>query len=128
MTSQRRFLMIAMTVAFFMVGCSSGTGFPTGSYEIEHNGRQWLMRFNDDGTWVGIYDGAVEEPEAAGRYTVDDDELTFDTDDGCIVAGEEATYTWISEGDDLTFRVVGSDPCSDRSILLAGKTYTRVEE
>ena len=129
MTSQRSSSIIALSVLVFLVaGCGSGSDFPVGSYEMEHNGTQWLMQFNDDGTWVGIYDGQVDAPEAAGTYTTDDDELTFETDDGCRAETGKATYTWIAEGDDLTFVVVGSDLCGGRLSLLDNVTYSVVNE
>lgn len=129
MHPQRSFSIIAVSVLVVLVaGCGSGSEFPAGSYEMEHNGTQWLMQFNDDGTWLGIYDGQMEAPEAAGTYTINNDELSFETDDGCGTETEEATYTWTVEGDDLTFSVVGADPCGGRRTLLHNVTYTAVDK
>lgn len=72
------------------------------------------MGYSDDGTWVGIDDGQVDELEAAGTASISDHAFTFDTDDGCP-EGTDGT---------LTFRVVGSASCGDRRTLMDDVTYT----
>lgn len=64
----------------------------------------------------------------SGSFTFADGLLTFDRS---TVAGQgdcpNATYSWLLEGDELTFSVVGHDGCAIRADALDGVTYTRAE-
>ncbi len=58
----------------------------------------------------------------SGRVTIDGDEIEFHGSDLCEGSG---IYTWVVEGDTLTFTMVGTDPCSGRSEVLVPGSFRR---
>ena len=58
-----------------------------------------------------------------GDISVDGDRIVFS---GSSLCGGAGTYRWSVEGDSLTFSLEDSgDPCSGRTSVLDGVTYTR---
>ena len=58
----------------------------------------------------------------SGRVTIDGDEIEFHGSDLCEGSG---IYTWVVEGDTLTFTMVGTDPCSGRLEVLVPGSFRR---
>ena len=58
----------------------------------------------------------------SGRVTIDGDDIEFHGSDLCEGSGH---YTWVVEGDTLTFTMVGTDPCSGRSEVLVPGSFRR---
>ena len=67
----------------------------------------------------GVHDPARPWP-GSGRVTIDGDEIEFHGSDLCEGSG---IYTWVVEGDTLTFTMVGTDPCSGRSEVLVPGSF-----
>ena len=89
--------------------------FPVGVYH--HPGStdaSGTIEFTSDGTFV-LADG--DEIVTEGTYSIDDDQLTWDTDSYCrniSADAESATYSWTQDGDLLTMTVEGEDLCIGR--------------
>lgn len=58
----------------------------------------------------------------SGRVTVDGNRIEFYASNLCDGTG---VYTWSVEGDNLTFTMVGTDPCSGRSEVLVPGSFRR---
>ncbi len=58
----------------------------------------------------------------SGRVTIDGNDIEFHSSSLCEGSG---TYTWVVEGDTLTFTMVGTDPCSGRSEVLVPGSFQR---
>jgi len=72
------------------------------------------------GTTYGTTHGA--ESAAAGKITVDDDEITFFGNNFCNGVG---SYRWARSGDQLTFTSVSPDQCGGRNGIINHRTYTK---
>jgi hypothetical protein len=70
-------------------------------------------------TRYGIRRGGAS---GSGAIRVGDGEIEFYGSDLCDGTG---VYAWSLDGDSLTFEETGEDPCTGRSEVLAGITYTR---
>ena len=118
--------LILVCLAVFLTGCAGEAAFPHGTYEIFHSGSTWTMTFYDDGTWIGLFSG---EQIAEGIYSVSGDQLTWETDSYCEDQGSPgtATYTWSVDGDYMSFKLTGEEPCRDRQIVLEEAPYLRLE-
>lgn len=58
----------------------------------------------------------------SGRVTIDGNNIEFHDSNLCEGSG---MYTWVVEGDTLTFTMVGTDPCSGRSEVLVPGSFQR---
>ncbi len=92
-------------------GTPSGkSSFPTGTFVCES--APFKTEWRDDGTYTSWMDG---QEMASGTYSVEGNELTYESDSYCDSLGAgKATYTWTFKDDTLTFEVKGEDECSDR--------------
>jgi hypothetical protein len=113
-----RVAVIAMATVGLFAACSddeSSNEFPVGVYhEPGSTDAGGSMEFKSDGTFVLAYG---DEIVTDGTYSIDGDQLTWETDSWCkniSADAESATYTWTEEGDLLTMTVEGEDLCIDR--------------
>lgn len=60
----------------------------------------------------------------SGRISVDGDQIEFSGSSLCSGTG---SYTWVRQGDELTFTSIGTDPCGGRSGPLLGGNWTFVQ-
>lgn len=93
--------------------------FPTGTFAAKDG--DWVLTFDDDGGFTFSESGTVA---ASGTYSVQADELTWESDSYCGNAElMKATYTWTFESDTLLFQVKGKDSCADRQAVLDSISY-----
>jgi hypothetical protein len=99
------------------------TEFPTGK-TISVNAtstEDGYIEYGSDDTYVGI-DG-TGDVFTEGTYTVEGDEITFETDSYCEAvapATTPVTYTFEWDGNVLTFVENPDDTCADRADTLVG--------
>ena len=94
---------------FILTACSSRT-FPMGVYEAKKSGAQ--MEFMKDGSFIYTDDGVVW---ARGTYSIDGNELIWETDSACDESDRErSTYTWSYENGLLVLEAKGEDLCEGR--------------
>ncbi len=86
--------------------------FPYGTLVSEGPG--YVYVFNTDGTFK--FDSGDPGEADKGTYSVQGNQITFLTGDYCDAqkAGK-GVYTWALEGDKVTFKAVGEDPCPIRT-------------
>jgi hypothetical protein len=113
-----RVAVIALATFGLFAACSddgSTNEFPVGVYHQQGStDASGTMEFKSDGTFV-LADG--DEIVTEGTYSIDGDQLTWDTDSWCkdiSAEAESATYTWTQDGELLTMTVEGEDLCTDR--------------
>ena len=119
-----RVAVMAIAIMGPLAACSDDgdTGeFPVGVYRLPgatETSIDQTMEFRSDDTFEVVFDG---ETMTDGTYSVDGDQLTFETDSLCKEisdAAESATYAWTQDGDLLTMTVEGEDLCTDRAELM----------
>jgi len=94
---------------FSLTACSSRT-FPMGMYIAKESGAQ--MEFMEDGSFIYADEGVVW---ASGTYSIDGNELIWETDSSCDESGiERSTYTWSYENGLLVLEEKGEDLCEGR--------------
>ena len=94
---------------FILTACSSRT-FPMGMYVAKESGAQ--MEFMEDGSFIYTDEGVVW---ARGTYSIDGNELIWETDSSCDESGiERSTYTWSYENGLLVLEEKGEDLCEGR--------------
>ena len=82
-----------------LLSACTGSKFPTGTYVSE----TFQTEFNDDGSFIFPIG---EQVLSKGTYSVQGDELTWETDSYCDeIGGGKAIYTWTFENDTLLFEV-----------------------
>jgi hypothetical protein len=113
-----RVAVIALATFGLFAACSddgSTNEFPVGVYHQQGStDASGTMEFKSDGTFV-LAEG--DEIVTEGTYSIDGDQLTWDTDSWCkdiSADAESATYTWTQDGELLTMTVEGEDLCTDR--------------
>lgn len=121
---------IAMLGATMLVvtACTSGgdkTEFPTGRF-VHEQFDSHVFEFDEDGTWR-YFEGNLEAPSVQGKYGVNGNLYTEMTHDYAPSAKIPVTYTWIYEGQKLTFHLWGEDVHVHRKGCYDGQTYIKVE-
>ncbi len=112
-------ILLTLMLLFACSTSSSEPSFPTGIFASESG--PFKTEWRDDGTYTSWMNG---QEITSGTYSVEGNELTFETDSYCDSLGAgEATYTWTFKDDTLTFEVKGEDPCSDRMGTLHLVSY-----
>jgi hypothetical protein len=89
---------------------SGGQSHGTWQLSITDHELELLNPNGGDGDWFPLHARAATQ-----------DGVSFDADQDCL----GASYRWALAGDELEFRVVDRDPCSDRWDTLAGGTWHR---
>ena len=105
--SHTRIIIICILLLLTLCACSK-SGFPTGTFKTE-SGISVLV-FEDDGSFTFSEAGTEE---TVGTYSIDGNELTWETDRYCSVLGK-ATYVWTFENDMLLLQLKGEDKCDGR--------------
>ncbi|MGE5211757.1 MAG: hypothetical protein ACM3MM_10865 [Acidobacteriota bacterium] len=118
---------IVVVAALGMLGACSDddneTQFPTGKMipASATSSEEGYIEYKSDETYVGIDGGGDVFTE--GTYTIDGDEITFETDSFCeAIAPDSTPETYTFEWDDevLTFVDNPDDTCADRAETLVG--------
>ncbi len=120
-TARIAVMAIAISGLFAACGDNGDTSeFPVGVYhEPGSADTSGTIEFKSDGTYVLLGGGEVVVSE--GTYSIDGDQLTWETDSYCKAVSEDvesATYTWTEDGDLLTMSVVGEDRCTGRVAVI----------
>lgn len=127
-TKSMRMAVLGLVATGLVVGCGDDDGddFPVGTYQQTGAGGTLVLR--EDGTFEldEMGGGLVTE----GTYSVDGDQVTWESDSWCAARGEDAesaTYEWELDGDQLNLTVVGEDRCDGRVIAI-GPGFERSAE
>lgn len=117
-----RIAVVAIAIMGPLAACSDDgdTGeFPVGVYHMPGaTDAEGTMEFTSDDTFELRFTGEIV---TEGTYSIDGDQLTWETDSFCKEIGddaESATYTWALDGELLTMTVEGEDLCPDRAELM----------
>jgi len=109
---------LCMLLLIPLCACSK-SDFPTGTFKTESSIS--VLEFTDDGSFIYSEDGVVE---AEGTYSINGNELTWETDSYCTVLGK-ATYTWTFENNMLLLQLKGVDKCDGRKGAVDGVPFNR---
>ncbi len=118
-----RILLLACLVIIMMAcaGCQPKSSFPYGTYTSEDGIYQLVL--NEDVSFEFSYSKSGRII-SVGTFSVQDDELTWETDSYCDkIKPRQATYTWTFTDNILVFKVVGADICSSRHGVLVNNSY-----
>ena len=106
--------LIGIVLLFPLAACA-GQSFPRGTFAPQFGPYQ--VTFKDDGTFVFSEGGVVA---SEGTYSIDGNELTWETDSHCAAGGaEKATYTWTFDNNELVLKAKGTDGCVDSAPLYS---------
>ena len=113
-------------LAVLIAGCGSSSDFPAREYKFEFQRRSWSMEFGEDGNWK-LSDG--EKEASSGTYSVNGEQLTFDTDSFCdkVEGSGPGTYAWSVAGDKLSLQVA-EDECRGRQAIHGDRSYEKVSD
>jgi hypothetical protein len=101
----------------------SGPSFPPGTYVAESISA--TLKLADDGRFTFSESGTVV---ATGTYSIQGNEITWETDTYCErVGAAKATYVCSFKDDTLLFQVKGDDRCADRLRVLNDVPYRKEE-
>jgi hypothetical protein len=103
----------------------SGSDLPASAPEEMRTGAPgtWGLAFHEGNHYVVSHNG---ESVVQGAYQVNGDQVMFDAGDtGQYACHAPATYAWRRNDGQLTFTLVGADPCMGRTLALTTRPYTR---
>jgi hypothetical protein len=114
-----RIAVLAIAISGPFAACSDNgdtSEFPVGVYHPPGStDAGGTMEFKSDGTFVLV--AANEVVVTEGTYSIDGDQLTWESDSFCKTesdAAESATYTWTEDDNLLIMTVRGEDLCTRR--------------
>ena len=112
--SSRNALIAIILLVLILAACASQS-FPHGTFAPQFG--PYRVTFKDDGSFVFTEGGVVA---SQGAYSIQGNELTWETDSHCAAQGAEvATYTWSFDNNQLVLKVKGTDDCADRAPLYS---------
>lgn len=116
------FLLLLATTLTFLSACGSPAEFSPGKYSTVHEGQSWVLDLNPGGSWTGTFSGKLL---TAGTYTIDGDQITWQTDSHCEETGYPgaATYRVREQDGRYSFSLRGRDPCRSRQVILEDEIY-----
>jgi hypothetical protein len=92
----------------------------SGEWTTEIDVDTWKLTLQAGGSYlVQLQRGAVSH---RGAISVDGNTLDFFGGDPC---SDRGSYDWSTDGETLTFGLIGEDGCPGRATVLDGHTYTR---
>lgn len=115
---KRKYLSIIVCILLMLITASAcgEPDFPTGTFSSEGEWQQY--EFKEDGKWILRVGGSIN---TEGTYSVQDNELTLETDLWCDAmegVSTKATYTWTFKSETLIFEVKGEDKCTMRLDII----------
>ena len=109
-----RSALIGILLLFPLAACARQS-FPHGTFAPQFG--PYRVTFKNDGSFVFTESGTVA---STGTYSIQGNELTWDTDSYCAARGpQKATYTWSFANDELVLKAKGTDGCAMRGPLYS---------